>query len=257
MHWQEVSGNWVLIPPRPVALVHFLGGAFVAAAPQATYRRLLEFLADQEYAIIATPFINTLDHTAIARAVLQSFERTLERLISTSRLQPYLPIYGLGHSMGCKLHLLIGSLFRVQRSGNILLSFNNFSARRAIPLIEPLALSSTLEFIPSPLETNRLIQDHYQVRRNLLVQFAKDEIDQTPLLTGLLQARFPNMTSVQKLAGSHLTPLGQDISWTTGSVFTPFDAVGQWMRQEVFRELAQLEQTLLLWLNPLSSGRKK
>ncbi|MGJ3253883.1 MAG: DUF1350 family protein, partial [Elainellaceae cyanobacterium] len=33
MDWQEISGNWVLIPPRPTAIVHFLGGAFVATAP--------------------------------------------------------------------------------------------------------------------------------------------------------------------------------------------------------------------------------
>jgi dipeptidyl aminopeptidase/acylaminoacyl peptidase len=59
--WQEVSGNWVLIPPKPTAIVHFLGGAFVAAAPQLTYRWLLEALASQGYAVVATPFVNTLD----------------------------------------------------------------------------------------------------------------------------------------------------------------------------------------------------
>lgn len=247
----------MLIPPRPVALIHFLGGAFVATAPQATYRRLLEFLANKGFVIVATPFLNTLDHRAIAEQVLQSFDRTVRRLTTTSQLQPYLPVYGLGHSMGCKLHLLIGSLFPVQRSGNILVSFNNFSARQAIPFMEPLAFSPAMEFVPSPLETNRLIQDQYRVRRNLLVQFTNDEIDQTLLLVELLQERFPNMTSTQRLPGSHLTPLGQDIGWKTGSVFTAFDAVGQWMRQELYRELAELERVLLLWLDPLSLGQQK
>ena len=258
MNWQDISSNWVLIPPRPVALIHFLGGAFVATAPQATYRRLLEFLANKGYAVIATPFLNTLDHTAIARQVLQSFERVLERLTINSRLPSYLPIYGMGHSMGCKLHLLIGSLFRVERAGNILISFNNFSVRRAIPFFEPLALSTSMEFVPSPDETNRLIADRYQVRRNLLVQFSNDEIDQTPLLQDLLHPRFANLTTLKKLVGSHLTPLGQDLlSWQPGSAFTPIDAVGQWMRQELFRELAQLESAILLWLDPLSMGKQK
>lgn len=257
MNWQDISGNWVLIPPRPVALIHFLGGAFVATAPQATYRRLLEFLANQGYAIIATPFLNTLDHTAIARQVLQSFERTLERLTINSRLPSSLPIYGIGHSMGCKLHLLIGSLFAAERAGNILISFNNFSVRRAIPFFEPLALSTSIEFVPSPDETNRLIAERYRVRRNLLVQFSNDEIDQTPLLEDLLHPR-TNLVTVKKLDGNHLTPLGQDlVSWQPGSVFTPIDAVGQWMRQELFRELAQLESTILLWLDPLSLGKRK
>jgi hypothetical protein len=37
-----------------------------------------------------------------------------------------LPIYGLGHSMGCKVHLLINSLWQVERAGNIYMSFNNY-----------------------------------------------------------------------------------------------------------------------------------
>lgn len=62
MNWRPVGQNWVLLPRRPVAVIHFLGGAFVGAAPQFSYGKLLEFLAAQGYVIIATPFINTLDH---------------------------------------------------------------------------------------------------------------------------------------------------------------------------------------------------
>ncbi|HEY9297678.1 MAG TPA: DUF1350 family protein, partial [Phormidium sp.] len=141
MDWQEYSGNWVLIPKNPIAIIHFLGGAFVAAAPQVTYRLLLEYLGRQGYAVIATPFVNTLDHTAIAKDVLLNFDRTLEQLRYRGLLrQGYLPIYGIGHSMGCKLHLLIGSLFPVERAGNILISFNNYAAKDAIPLVQQLNL---------------------------------------------------------------------------------------------------------------------
>ena len=59
MDWQEISGNWVLIPSKPIAIVHFLGGAFVATAPQLTYRWLLEALGNQGYVVVATPFVNT------------------------------------------------------------------------------------------------------------------------------------------------------------------------------------------------------
>lgn len=41
----QVEGNWVLYPPdnrAPEAVVHFVGGAFVGAAPQLAYRTLLE-----------------------------------------------------------------------------------------------------------------------------------------------------------------------------------------------------------------------
>lgn len=253
MDWKEVRGNWVLIPPNPIGIIHFLGGAFVATAPHLTYRWLLEQLADKGYVVIATPFVNTLDHIAIAESVLLNFDRTIERLHDSTALRKlYLPVYGVGHSMGCKLHLLIGSLFSVERAGNILISFNNYAARDAIPLVEQLNATLAIEFTPSPLETNQLVQSRYQIRRNLLIKFNNDTIDQSVALTKILQQRFPEMVTAQTLPGTHTTPLGQDIKWQTGSSFTPFDAFGQWFKQEVYRDLNQLRRAILLWLNPLS-----
>lgn len=257
MDWQEVSSSWVLIPPRPKGIVHFLGGAFVATAPQVTYRWILEQLGRQGYAVVATPFVNTLNHTAIARDVLNQFETTLYRLQAKSVLSKrYLPIYGVGHSMGCKLHLLIGSLFSVERAGNILISFNNYPAKRAIPFIEQINLNPTfdIEFTPSPIETNELIAERYEVRRNLLIKFTNDDIDQTASLIQVLQQRFPNMVGMRMLPGNHLTPLGQEVSWKTGDIFTPFDAIGQWMKQGVYRDLNQLQREILRWLEPFSAS---
>lgn len=254
MDWQEISGNWVLVPRHPVGIVHFLGGAFVATAPHLTYRWLLEQLAGQGFAVVATPFVNTLDHAAIAKTVLQSFDRTVAELQSRSLLRKrYLPVYGLGHSMGCKLHLLIGSLFSVERAGNILISFNNYAARDAIPFVQQFNPAFAIEFTPSPVETNNLVQERYGVRRNLLIKFSNDTLDQSAALTQLLQQRFPNMVTAQTINGSHTTPLGQDVKWQSGASFTPFDAVGQWFKQEVYRDLNQLKQTIVLWLKPLGA----
>jgi predicted alpha/beta hydrolase family esterase len=257
MDWKELSGNWVLMPDRPVAIIHFLGGAFVATAPQVTYRRLLERLALQGYGIVATPFVNTFDHQAIAQTVFRNFNRALETLYETTLRKRSLPVYGVGHSMGCKLHLLIGSLFSTERAGNVLISFNNFAARDAIPLMGQVSSAVlqfsqdfSLEFTPSPQETDQIIAQNYQVRRNLLVRFTNDTLDQTTRLTEILQNRFPGMVVAQTLSGSHLTPLGGEISWKVGDVFTPVDAIAQWMRQEIYRELHHLERTMLQWLNP-------
>ncbi|MBD2385125.1 DUF1350 family protein [Cylindrospermum sp. FACHB-282] len=253
MDWKEIRGNWVVIPRNPIGIIHFLGGAFVATAPHLTYRWLLEHLASKGYVVIATPFVNTLDHQAIAKSALLNFERTRELLHDTGELRKlYLPIYGVGHSMGCKLHLLIGSLFEVERAGNILISFNNYAAKEAIPLVEQLNSTLAIEFTPTPLETNQLVQERYQIRRNLLIKFSNDTIDQSVALTKILQARFPEMVTVQTLPGTHTTPLGQDIKWQPGVSFTPFDALGQWFKQEVYRDLTQLKRAMLLWLNPLS-----
>lgn len=253
MNWQEISGSWVLIPRQPIAIVHFLGGAFVATAPNITYGRLLEKLAREGYAIVATPFVNTLDHVAIARSVLNRFENIVARLQDTQAIAPrYLPIYGMGHSMGCKLHLLIGSLFNVERSGNILISFNNYPLRRAIPFVERLEIDSAfnLEFTPSPEETDRLIAKNYRVRRNLLIRFSNDDIDQTTTLNPVLENRFPNMTALLNLPGNHLTPLGQEINWQTGEIFTAFDAIGQWVKNSFSQDFERLDREVLRWLDP-------
>ncbi|MBE9030941.1 DUF1350 family protein [filamentous cyanobacterium LEGE 11480] len=261
MNWQEIFGNWVLMPRRPIGVIHFLGGAFVAAAPHLTYRRLLEFLHDQGYVIIATPFINTFDHEEIAETVLWSFNRALQVLHDRQNLARNLPIYGMGHSMGCKLHLLIGSLFEsVERSGNMLLSFNNFAAKEAIPFMEQMStvpmlnqFSSTMpltEFVPSPEETNRIITKQYLVQRNLLIKFANDNLDQSLSLARLLEDIAPGMITTQRLRGNHLTPLGQGMKFQMGGAFSSIDAVGNLFQQEFFKELAQVEQTIIRWLNP-------
>ena len=260
MDWQEISGGWIYLPNREIrGIVHFLGGAFVATAPQVTYRSLLEQIGQQGYAIVATPFLNTLDHGAIAREVLNRFETIVDRLQKTNSLgKRYLPIYGVGHSLGCKIHLLIGSLFGVERAGNILISYNNYPVRRAIPLLEQLQANITLaldvEFTPSPEQTNQLIIDKYAVRRNLLIKFDRDDIDQTIDLNPVLEQRFPQMVALLTLPGNHLTPLSQDIQWQMGDVFSPFDALGQWFKQGLSRDLSRLNREIIRWLNPLASG---
>lgn len=54
-----MGGNFLLRPPddqAPKALVHFLGGAFVGAAPHLTYNYLLSGLAEMGFLVVATPY---------------------------------------------------------------------------------------------------------------------------------------------------------------------------------------------------------
>ncbi|MEO0407023.1 MAG: DUF1350 family protein [Cyanobacteria bacterium P01_A01_bin.135] len=282
MNWRDVRGNWILMPRNPKAMIHFLGGAFVAGAPHLTYRWLLEQLASEGYVVVATPFINTMDHTAIARQVLLTFDRAQDYLRDNFQRR-HLPIYGLGHSMGCKVHLLIGSLFEEERAGNIFLSFNNFPARRSIPLLEEFTQASsqvsslfdmakrsfpaleqltqsqvnpantTMEFVPSPEETMALAADHYRVGRTLLVRFKDDEIDQCQMLHDALQ-RSHKLVTLRSLPGTHLTPLGQDIPWQSGRAFSPIDAMGQLVKQELYRDLNRLKREMLAWLDPVAAS---
>ena len=110
-----------------------------------------------------------------------------------------------------------------------------------------------VEFAPSPLETEKLIAEHYSVRRNLLLKFTQDELDQTVKLNGVLQHRFPDLVTLRTLTGTHLTPLSQNVKWQTGDFFTPIDAIGQWFNQGMSRNLQELRRELVTWLNPMSA----
>ena len=251
MTWQEVSGNWLLVPDRPKAIIHFLGGAFIAAAPHLTYSWLLENLYQQGYCIVATPFINTFDHGAIADEVLTTFDQAMIYLRRQVIGDRYIPIYGVGHSMGCKVHLLIASLYNIERAGNILISFNNYPARKSIPLLEQFvqfAPDFDVEFTPSPNQTLNLVRDRYAIGHNLLIKFRRDTIDQTYDLSDVLYQRFPQFTAIQILQGTHTTPIAQDVRWQPGQSFTAFDAIGQFVKQEFYKDLGQLKKTMLQWL---------
>ena len=272
MEWREMSGSWVLVPPQPIAVVHFLGGAFVGTAPNVAYRWLLTELGKAGYVVVATPFLNTFDHTAIARTVLNRFENIIERLQRQHDIPSgFLPVYGLGHSMGCKLHLLIGSLYGVERAGNILIAYNNYPVKQAIPFGEQFAqlqldkwlmgvqkqlkqfnwqVDLNFEFTPSPEETNQLIAEHYGIRRNLLIKFSNDDIDQTLSLRPILNQQSADLVAYCPLPGNHLTPLGQDIQWETGTEFSPLDAVGQWLKSSLSQDLRRLQAEILRWLDP-------
>ena len=166
--------------------------------------------------------------------------------------------------MGCKLHLLIGSLFDVHRAGNILISFNNYPLKQAIPFMDNILPSLQVnlrnylqvddnlefEFTPSPEETTLIIKENYQIRRNLLVQFNNDTIDQTLTLKPLLNDLYPEMISSLILTGNHLTPLGQDFDLEFPETSTPIDSIGKWFKENFSRDLYNLHQEISRWLNP-------
>ncbi|CAI0399473.1 unnamed protein product, partial [Linum tenue] len=157
--WTEIEGAWVLKPRngRANSVVHFIGGIFVGAAPQLTYRLFLEHLAEKGVMVIATPYASGFDYFHIADEAQFKFDRAF-RFLQESKLNSMagvfvqvedLPTFGMGHSLGSVIHLLIGSRYAVQRSGNVLMAFNNKvgldtssffvpqEASLAIPLFSP------------------------------------------------------------------------------------------------------------------------
>jgi hypothetical protein len=266
--WQTDGHTWFLLPPQPRAVVHFLGGAFVGAAPQVFYSRLLEELARMGMAVVATPYTTDIDHAQLALNAAQSLHRSLQ---SKGLLE--LPLFGLGHSLGCKLQILsclavpsLGS----QRRGNIFLAYSNAGLDRALPLLRLLAqawpqqqladlwrmwmgsssppVNLWLEFEPSPAETNRLIEEQYPVRHNLLVEFRQDDIDDIPLLYQQLCRKYQGYTEWQHLEGDHLTPLGFSYPFQVGEEFSPIDAFGQLIYQNLLAPNHQMIRSIQAWL---------
>jgi len=136
--WRESEGAWVLFPPNnraPEAVVHFLGGAFVGAAPQISYRLFLEALSNRDVLVIATPYSTGFDHLRIADESQFKFDRALR---SIGNEVVGLPVYGVGHSLGTVIHLLICARYAVARSGNAFLSYNNRNAVEVVPFLSPL-----------------------------------------------------------------------------------------------------------------------
>ncbi|KAK8950840.1 hypothetical protein KSP39_PZI003674 [Platanthera zijinensis] len=139
----------IVVPPpagrRPLAVIKFLGGAFVGSTPELTYSLLMELLAKEGFLIVSVPYGVTFDHTTAAREVYERFHSCLNRLLSVgvpesdlagSELRD-LPLYSVGHSNGALLQLLVGSYFTEKiPKANAVISFNNKPASEAVPYFE-------------------------------------------------------------------------------------------------------------------------
>jgi len=139
--WEYLHGNYLLRPPQtspyatePRALLHFLGGAIVGAAPDISYRYILEKLSSSGFLIVSTPFTLSFDYITTCDDIITKFER-----IAPNLAQQYgpIPVVGVGHSCGSLLHVLITTLFPdTPRAGNVLMSYNNMNVKDAVPLFE-------------------------------------------------------------------------------------------------------------------------
>ena len=197
--WRQLGDIWELEPAaRERGTLEFIGGSYLAASPQLSYRRLLEALASLGWRVRAWSYVPGFDHQDQANLAWRRFRQLRGADGAVLRL---------GHSLGCKLHLLAPDGGRGS-SSLVALSFNNFSAERSIPLLAELGQQFNFrsEFSPSPEQTLTQVALTYRQPRNLLVRFNRDQIDQSKRLLGVLQARPDDASELQELPGDHLAP---------------------------------------------------
>jgi hypothetical protein len=213
--WRQQGSLWLLQPTTPSerGLIEFIGGSYLAATPQLSYRRLLEALASRGWRVHAWSYVPGFDHQSQANEAWKTFRRIREQLglVASGHSRPSNPaglkLMRMGHSLGCKLHLLAPDAGR-SAHGLVALAFNNFSAERSVPFLAEVGqqLGFRSEFSPSPAETLRIVNQAWRLPRNLLVRFERDELDQSARLLDALRQRPGDRSDLLELPGDHLTP---------------------------------------------------
>ncbi len=251
--WRQQGPIWTLASAAPAGpdgppLVEFIGGSYLAASPQLSYRRLLEALGRRGWCIRAWSYVPGFDHQRQAIEAWRAFRRL--RFVDTRAVREgwsRQPVLRLGHSLGCKLHLLAPDGGRACQ-GLVALSFNNFSAERSVPLLAEMGqqLGFRSEFSPSPEETLRQVSANYHQPRNLLVRFRRDNLDQSGRLLAALQQRSDDQSELVELPGDHLTPASAGLRR---------NLLGDWADDPARqRQIDSLAALILGWIQPAAPG---
>lgn len=128
---------------RTKGIIHFLGGAFIGAAPDVIYNVMIDLLSKEGFVIVATPYRLSFDHTVSAQGIHARVNSCLDYLsaygfgdFSAEEISS-LPLYSVGHSLGALMQVLIGSTCSGRLpQANALVSFNNKPASDAVPFFE-------------------------------------------------------------------------------------------------------------------------
>ena len=189
-------------PSNPKKIIEFMGGSYLATRPDFSYKRFIENLLKKNYAVHAYRYIPQFDHQEISSNAWKDFKNCKKVLFK--RMSKELKTVRVGHSLGCKLHLISPDGGR-NCEKFISISFNNFSANKSIPLLKNISkkLDFRSEFSPSPNRTLKIINNSYIQNNNLLIKFDDDKLDQTGSLLSALKLRENDNSKGLLMKGNH------------------------------------------------------
>eukprot|EP00960_Hanusia_phi_P077457 768695-Hanusia_phi.AAC.12 len=161
VQWMKLAGCDVCLPKdlrKPIdgvrfaGIVHFIGGVFVGAAPKQAYSTFVEEMVSRaRVVVIATPCagLTGMDHYKAAFEAAYKFAgatKALQGELGSDIFDPSeLPTIGMGHSLGCKVQILINSMDDTKkiigrdRAANVHIAFNNYDAKKSIPILTELS----------------------------------------------------------------------------------------------------------------------
>eukprot|EP00899_Mesostigma_viride_P005382 jgi/Mesvir1/14845/Mv05467-RA.1 len=119
----------------------------------------------QNIYVIATPYSTILDHMRIADEVQFKYDRCVRALEERGDDIRTLPVYGIGHSLGSVIQLLIGSRYAVERAGNVHISFNNKPVVEAVPFFSPMIspMAQNLGPILDGLQSSPILKNGFEM----------------------------------------------------------------------------------------------
>ena len=175
--WYAMSGCSVLLPPErtPKSIIHFVGGFVAGSAVTIAYGNMLSALANDGHLIVATPIpaIN-LNHGSVAAGITTAFANCYQSSIVPllGKVAADVPIFGLSHSLGGKLVVLMNSNKQDRkklptRVGNIFLAFNNYGVQDNIDL-------GKIQAAKASPEVQKIFEAFDRPEVQKLIQTAKD-----------------------------------------------------------------------------------
>ena len=189
-------------PSNPKKVIEFIGGSYLASKPDFSYKRFINNLIKKNYAVHAYQYFPQFDHQELSLKAWKDF-KTCKKILS-QRVNKNIPSIRIGHSLGCKLHLISPDGGR-NCEKFISISFNNFEASKSVPFLKNISqnLDFNSEFSPSPNRTLNIIQKTYIQENNLLIKFNSDRLDQSESLLSSLRIREKDNSKGICLKGNH------------------------------------------------------
>jgi len=222
-------------PSNPKKIVEFIGGSYLATRPDFAYKRFIENLLKKNYAVHAYRYIPQFDHQQISFNAWKDFKSCKKILFK--RLSKELETVRVGHSLGCKLHLISPDGGR-NCEKFISISFNNFSANNSIPFLKNISQKFEFrsEFSPSPNKTLKIINNTYIQNKNLLIKFDSDSLDQTESLLSTLKLRENDKSKGLIMKGTHTL---------IASAGLREDLLGEWADDDLKRKTIEKVSNLI------------